>query len=365
MTFAALRLVLVGRAAAYSSPVVAQPATKKLHCSKPSSLRKTPLPNQVNLLLLSLFVLVLVSSSSYHQVQSLTTTPSPNNNKRRQSIITMSSSLAATTTTNDNADFPQPNPAKRKLSQLPKGVLFDMDGTLLDTEPLGCKCVYLTLEKHMNEETKLAFQKRNYSMEWKLKQQTLGLPDNKWPSIVLDWAMKNNWGISNDNIIMSVEDFITIWDQHMFDNMSTVGLCNGAQQVVDYFYFTLNIPLAIATSSRSHAVSKKRINHEGTIFSKIRTIVTTDDPFVKNGKPSPDIYLEAAKRINVPNPKDCVVFEDGLIGVKAGVAAGCYVIAIPDKRTTIEERQVFEDIADLVLYDLTQFNINMIVVDQQ
>ena len=68
--------------------------------------------------------------------------------------------------------------------------------------------------------------------------------------------------------------------------------------------------MAIATSSRYDGVQKKRKRHED-MFQFIKTIVAGDDPNVLNGKPSPDIYLEAARRLNV-HPKECLVFEDAL-----------------------------------------------------
>ncbi|KAL3895691.1 MAG: hypothetical protein SGARI_007376 [Bacillariaceae sp.] len=115
------------------------------------------------------------------------------------------------------------------------------------------------------------------------------------------------------------------------------------------------LPLAIATSSHSGSVEKKRVHHQD-MFQRFDAIVSTDDPAVQNGKPAPDIYLEAAKRINVP-PNQCIVFEDGMPGVLSGKAAGAFVIAVPDPRFTAQEiEELFAPHADLVLKDMTEFD---------
>lgn len=111
------------------------------------------------------------------------------------------------------------------------------------------------------------------------------------------------------------------------------------------------IPMAIATSSRIAAVNTKRQRHE-PIFQHMQAIVAGDDPAVENGKPAPDIYLEAAKRLGV-DPKECLVFEDATSGCRAGKSAGCTVVAVPDPRM---DKSVFDGIADLVLDDLTCFD---------
>ncbi len=50
------------------------------------------------------------------------------------------------------------------------------------------------------------------------------------------------------------------------------------------------------------------------------------------GKPNPEIYLRTSKRLGV-RPEQCIVLEDSGSGVKAGRAAGCYVIAVPSEHT--------------------------------
>ena len=64
------------------------------------------------------------------------------------------------------------------------------------------------------------------------------------------------------------------------------------------------------------------------IASYFEAIVTSCD--VKAGKPAPDVYLEAAKLLDL-NPCDCVVFEDIPAGIMAGKAAGMTVFAVEDE----------------------------------
>ena len=129
--------------------------------------------------------------------------------------------------------------------------------------------------------------------------------------------------------------------------------CAGATELV-YAFSKSGLPMAIATSSRSEGVAKKRKRHDG-IFQHMKAIVAGDDPLVIHGKPAPDIYQEAARRLGV-KPSECLVFEDALSGVRAGKASGCFVVAIPDKRFSQEEKDVFVAEADVVIEDLWQFD---------
>lgn len=84
-----------------------------------------------------------------------------------------------------------------------------------------------------------------------------------------------------------------------------------------------NIPIAVATSARRPYTDFILDGLE--IRKYFQKIVTAED--VTKGKPDPEMYLLAAKQIDV-KPTDCVVFEDSVSGIKAGKAAGMKVIAI-------------------------------------
>jgi pseudouridine-5'-monophosphatase len=89
-----------------------------------------------------------------------------------------------------------------------------------------------------------------------------------------------------------------------------------------------SIPMALATSSSRKAVERKASPHPWLHLIKVR--VYGDDPALRGGKPSPDPFLLAAKRLGAA-PQDCWAFEDSQAGIQAAVAAGCQVFAlVPD-----------------------------------
>ncbi len=84
------------------------------------------------------------------------------------------------------------------------------------------------------------------------------------------------------------------------------------------------VPMAIA-SGGSREVVEKTLQKLG-ISDWFDEVVTATD--VANGKPAPDIFLEAAARLEV-DPKECVVYEDARPGILAARAAGMEVIVVP------------------------------------
>ena len=81
---------------------------------------------------------------------------------------------------------------------------------------------------------------------------------------------------------------------------------------------------ALASGSPLEAIelATKRLG----MHSHFNVILSSES--VKRGKPHPDVFLEAAKRLGV-QPKDCLVFEDSLIGVEAALAANMHCFAVP------------------------------------
>mmetsp|Transcript_23048 Transcript_23048/g.54695 ORF Transcript_23048/g.54695 Transcript_23048/m.54695 type:complete len:341 (-) Transcript_23048:46-1068(-) len=328
-----------------------------------------------------------------------------------------------------------------------KAILFDLDGTLLDTESLSDKAVLLAFEMQMPPRTDTdaatsgsasrrvsslpndVLQRSpmsEYRLPWELKRQLLGLRGSEWSPLVLTYA-EEHWGatrkqtpaatvnvpppltplissLSSSSLSSSVDidteaadtskevnrpcmpdppSLVQNWENRLNELCHEVDACPGAVQLIQAIVAATkfpstshdrqqqHIPMAIATSSRSTGVEKKRVRYNDTIFKHMDAIVCGDDPAVKSGKPAPDIYVEAARRLDV-DPEECLVFEDALSGVRAGKAAGCTVVAIPDPRYSPEEKKVFEQEADIVLSSLWDFdgrslglNVNMTAIAPQ
>lgn len=88
--------------------------------------------------------------------------------------------------------------------------------------------------------------------------------------------------------------------------------------------FRGKVPIAIATGSTRIGAEKTLQAVE--LSDLVDEVVTSDD--VSNGKPAPDIYLEAASRIDV-EPSRCLAFEDAPAGIISAQSAGMRVIAVP------------------------------------
>ena len=86
-----------------------------------------------------------------------------------------------------------------------------------------------------------------------------------------------------------------------------------------------NHPVAIASSAH-RAVIDAALRATG-LAADLPIAVSSDE--VEHGKPAPDVYLEAARRLGV-SPDSCLVVEDSINGVRAGLAAGMTVVLVPN-----------------------------------
>ncbi len=190
-----------------------------------------------------------------------------------------------------------------------KGVIFDMDGILFDTE-------------------------RIYQDTWR---EIAADRDIELPEDFVFWISGTSGPVMLDLIQKHyhVEDGTEIRDecmQRVRDKLLIhVPVKPGVYEILQWLK-EQHVKTAVASSSLPEQI---RSNLQKADMEQYFDEVVSGTE-VKNGKPAPDIFLLAAERIGLM-PEECCVFEDSANGVKAGHAAGCTTIMIPDMIQPSEE----------------------------
>ena len=116
---------------------------------------------------------------------------------------------------------------------------------------------------------------------------------------------------------------------------------------------TQRLPSAVASSAH-HEVIDAALTSTG-LADVFRVIVSSDE--VERGKPAPDVYLEAARRLG-ESPARCMVIEDSYNGVKSAKAAGMTCVLVPNR--TIPPAPGTAEMADFVAQRLADIDVDRI-----
>ncbi len=180
-----------------------------------------------------------------------------------------------------------------------------MDGLLLDTEG-----IYTEVTQQIVGEYGKVF-------DWSVKRKIIGRRAIQAAEIIVESL----------DLPITPQDYLDSRKNVLLEKFRDTVPLPGAKEMTTHF-FDLGIPQALATSSSSPMFEAKFEKHKKW-FSQFTQIVRGDDPELKEGKPAPDIFLLAAKRIGV-DPAECLVFEDAPTGTEAALAAGMSVVVVPD-----------------------------------
>ncbi|KAH9297393.1 hypothetical protein KI387_029075, partial [Taxus chinensis] len=122
--------------------------------------------------------------------------------------------------------------------------------------------------------------------------------------------------------ILTPEEFIRRREEMLHSLFPESELMPGAERLVRHLH-AHGVPMAVATSSHRRHYELKTTKHKD-LFSLMHHIVVGDDPEIKQGKPSPDIFLVAAKKFEDPSIQvdNVLVLEDAPSGVAAARNAG-------------------------------------------
>lgn len=203
------------------------------------------------------------------------------------------------------------------------GCLFDLDGVLIDSERMYTK-IWEAIEQQWHTGID--------NFAYKIKGTTLeDILDHYFP---------------DENVKAQV-----VKELYRLESLMIYAPLPGAIELLDELR-RQNIPVALVTSSNDLKMQHLWNDMPG-LKEKFDVIITGDE--VTHSKPNPEGYLTAAHRIGV-DPNNCAVFEDSLQGVKAGKAAGAFVVGVAG---TLKK----EDIApysDMVVNGVAEVNVDVI-----
>ncbi len=187
-----------------------------------------------------------------------------------------------------------------------EALIFDMDGLLVDSEPIAERALDQFLQLH------------GHTLRPETMEQTLGRRLPEAMTLIADL-----YGIA-----LPVADLTKTYDELRLAALrGNLEPMPGAAALLTYAR-AAGLKLALATSSqRSHADLSLAETHLAGLFD---AEATGDE--VTHGKPAPDIFLLAAERLDTP-PEACVVLEDAPAGLAAAAAAGMRRVWVPNPKT--------------------------------
>jgi beta-phosphoglucomutase len=194
-----------------------------------------------------------------------------------------------------------------------KGVLFDMDGVLVDSESFICKAAIMM------------FRELGISVLASDFEPFVGMGENKYIGGV---AEKYSLSVDIERVKTRTYE---IYEEIVKGKLLPLP---GAQSFI-LKCKNKGLKLALATSA-DRVKMEINLRETGLSSDYFQSIVTGLD--VEKKKPFPDIYIKAAEMIEL-DPKNCLVVEDAVSGIKAGKAAGCRCLAV---RSTIDKIKLKE-----------------------
>jgi HAD superfamily hydrolase (TIGR01509 family) len=191
----------------------------------------------------------------------------------------------------------------QRSATMPEAVVFDMDGVLMDSEQLWNQSKEELVRKsggHWREDAPRAM---------------MGMSSREWSQY-----MRDELGVDED--VQEINRAVVRRMEELY--RERLPLLPGAVEVVRSLH--RRWPLAVASSANREIIDLA-LDAAG-IAGDFNATVSSEE--VARGKPAPDVYLEAARRLGA-SPARCVAIEDSSNGLRSAAAAGMAVIAVPNE----------------------------------
>ena len=213
-----------------------------------------------------------------------------------------------------------------------RAIIFDMDGVLVDSEPLYLNAINLILAQ----------------------ENVRPMSDDENRAFLIGTTIEETWRRIKDQrqlpltVPAYIEKYEAVVEQVLKEQLvprpGVVGLIEECDRK--------RVPKAVASSSLRAWVDLKL---EAIGLSGAFDVVLGGDDVTK-GKPEPEIYELAARRLGFP-PNECIAIEDTPVGIAAAVAAGAYTIAVRTEST----RGLDVSQARTVLESLENFDLSLLL----
>ncbi len=212
-----------------------------------------------------------------------------------------------------------------------KAVIFDMDGVIVNSEPLHHQAYYAMFDEVGIDVTPAYYDSLTGKSTVNLCKQ-----------------LKSHFDLQLD-----VEELVSIKRRHydwIFENDSTFDLINGVRTLIhDYKKNGLTLALASSSSMRSIDRIFQRFELDAYFISK------TSGADLKESKPHPEIFIKAARSTGF-DVEECMVIEDATNGIEAAKAADIFCVGYDSEHTKSQDYSK----ADLVIRDYEDIHFNRI-----
>lgn len=194
------------------------------------------------------------------------------------------------------------------MSKSYKAILFDMDGVLLDSEPLFLRAINASLKAH----------------------GVAGVTERENQDLLIGSTIEQTWSRLKQtrNLSKSISDLILDYEKYVLQIFTNpLSVRPGVHKLISYCTDN-QIPIAVASSSQHRWIDiKLKAIGLANVFD---SVMGGDD--VVNGKPDPEVYVKSAEKLGI-NPEWCIAIEDSPVGIKSAVQSGAFTIAVRSDST--------------------------------
>jgi HAD superfamily hydrolase (TIGR01509 family) len=213
---------------------------------------------------------------------------------------------------------------------LTEAVVFDLDGVLLQSEEVWDA----VRERYVRE--------RGGRYDDEVQRAMMGMSAPEWSRFLHEEA-----GVPDDMDEINSEVVRRMLEAYRRELPLLPGAVATVKRIADAF------PLALASSS-NREVFEEVLELAG-LAACFRATVSSEE--VERGKPAPDVYLEAARRLGV-DPTCCAAVEDSHAGIRSAKSAGMRVVAIPNASYPPDDEAV--RLADVVVGSLDELTVDVL-----